>query len=86
MTELRIGESAPQFCLLDSKKGETRLRDFEGKWVVLYFYPKDNTKGCTLEALNFTAMEDEFNSNNAEIIGISPDSQESIGSLSKNMT
>ncbi|MCB2171853.1 peroxiredoxin, partial [archaeon] len=51
--------------------------DLKGKWVVLYFYPKDNTKGCTMEALEFTAAEDEFKAKNAVIIGVSPDSLKS---------
>jgi peroxiredoxin Q/BCP len=53
------------------------LKDLKGKWVVLYFYPKDNTKGCTMEALEFTAAEDEFKGKNAVIIGVSPDSLKS---------
>ncbi len=74
MVELKIGDMAPDFCLEDPDKGEICLRKFIGKWVVLYFYPKDNTKGCTMEALEFTAAEDDFKAMNAVIIGISPDS------------
>lgn len=74
MVELNIGDKAPDFCLDDPDKGEICLRDFTGKWVVLYFYPKDNTKGCTMEALEFTAAEDDFKAMNAVIIGVSPDS------------
>lgn len=74
MVELNIGDEAPNFCLDDPDKGEICLRDFTGKWVVLYFYPKDNTKGCTMEALEFTAAEDDFKALNAVIIGVSPDS------------
>lgn len=74
---LDIGEKAPGFCLEDPDRGEMCLKDLEGKWVVLYFYPKDNTKGCTMEALEFTAAEDEFTSKNAVIIGVSPDSLKS---------
>jgi len=74
---LEIGEKAPGFCLEDPDRGEMCLKDLKGKWVVLYFYPKDNTKGCTMEALEFTAAEDEFKAKNAVIIGVSPDSLKS---------
>ena len=74
---LEIGEKAPSFCLEDPDRGEICLKDLKGKWVVLYFYPKDNTKGCTMEALEFTATEDEFKEKNAVIIGVSPDSLKS---------
>ncbi|MCW4013177.1 MAG: peroxiredoxin [Candidatus Bathyarchaeota archaeon] len=74
---LDIGEKAPGFCLEDPDRGEMCLKDLKGKWVVLYFYPKDNTKGCTMEALEFTAAEDEFKAKNAVIIGVSPDSLKS---------
>jgi peroxiredoxin Q/BCP len=77
LSELKIGVKAPEFCLPDSEKGDNCLKDMRGKWVVLYFYPKDGTKGCTIEALEFTAAEDDFQEKNAVIIGISPDSPES---------
>ena len=77
MTELKIGDKAPDFCLPDAEKGQVCLKDHRGKWVVLYFYPKDNTKGCTMEALEFTAAEDDFNARGAVVIGVSPDSPES---------
>lgn len=77
MSELKIGDPAPDFCLEDPDRGEICLKDQKGKWVVLYFYPKDNTKGCTLEALEFTAAEDEFREKNAVILGVSPDSLKS---------
>jgi peroxiredoxin Q/BCP len=74
MTELKIGAPAPDFCLPDPERGEICLADQRGKWVILYFYPKDNTSGCTMEALEFTAAEDEFKSRNAVILAASPDS------------
>lgn len=74
MTELKIGNSAPDFCLPDPERGEVCLSDQRGKWVILYFYPKDNTSGCTLEALEFTSAEDEFKEKNAVILAASPDS------------
>jgi len=75
--ELNIGDKAPGFCLPDAEKGQVCLKDQRGKWVVLYFYPKDGTKGCTMEALEFTAAEDEFKAKGAVVLGVSPDSPES---------
>ena len=77
VSTLKIGDTAPDFCLEDPDKGKQCLHDLKGKWVVLYFYPKDNTKGCTLEALEFSAAEDEFTEKNAVILGVSPDSLKS---------
>ena len=77
MTVLKVGDAAPDFCLPDAEKRRVCLRDHRGKWVVLYFYPKDNTKGCTMEALEFTAAEEEFSGRGAVVIGVSPDSPES---------
>ena len=71
---LNIGEKAPEFCLPNQDSEEICLRDFAGSWVVLYFYPKDNTPGCTTEALDFTALKDEFEKEGATILGVSPDS------------
>ena len=68
---------AKQFSLLDANKNTHRLQDYQGKWLVLYFYPKDNTPGCTIEALEFTALQEEFKKINAHILGISNDSCES---------
>ncbi len=72
-----IGSPAPSFALRDAGERLVKLEDFRGKWVVLYFYPKDNTAGCTVEALEFTAAIDSFNKLNAIVIGISPDSSKS---------
>ena len=71
------GDAAPEFCLPNSEAREVCLKDFRGKWVVLYFYPKDNTSGCTKEALEFTELRSKFEGMHAAIIGISPDSVES---------
>ena len=71
---VKIGESAPDICLPNQNGEEICLKDLLGKWVVLYFYPKDNTSGCTLEARDFTSAVGEFQQLDAEIIGISPDS------------
>ncbi len=74
---LEEGIKAPGFCLKDSNIKERCLEEFTGNWVVLYFYPKDNTSGCTLEAIEFSALEDEFRGLGAVVIGISPDTCES---------
>jgi peroxiredoxin Q/BCP len=77
MTTLRVGDYAPGFCLPDPENIQICLKDLKGKWVVLYFYPKDGTKGCTLEALEFTEAESEFRDRGAIVLGISKDSPES---------
>ena len=71
---LQIGDRAPDFCLPNQDSEEVCLRDLQGSWVVLYFYPKDNTPGCTTEALDFTALKSEFEKEGATILGVSPDS------------
>lgn len=71
---LNIGDKAPQFELLNQDGVKIALKDFIGKKVILYFYPKDNTPGCTTEACDFSANYDKFGGKNAVIIGISPDS------------
>ena len=73
-TKLKVGDSAPDFALEDKDGNINKLGDYKGMWVVLYFYPKDNTKGCTLEAKEFSEAVKEYSELNAEIIGISPDS------------
>ena len=73
---LKIGEKAPDFCLAGDM-GQVCLKDLKGKWVVVYFYPKDLTSGCTLEALDFTELKADFEKENAVILGISADSVES---------
>lgn len=70
----KIGEKAPEFCLPDAHNKRICLKDFRGKWIVLYFYPKDNTSGCTREAVDFTANIKDFKKMNAVVVGISPDS------------
>jgi len=72
-----VGTAAPGFCLPSAESQEICLDSYRGKWVVLYFYPKDNTPGCTLEAKGFTDELDEFSLLDAVILGISPDSEES---------
>ena len=74
---LQIGDTAPDFELPDQSGGKVRLSAFRGKAVVLYFYPKDDTYGCIAESSDFRDHYREFQSANAEVIGISSDSPES---------
>lgn len=73
---LEIGMDAPSFCAKNQDDVEICLRDILGKWIVLYFYPRDNTPGCTTEACDFTQAEPEFDDLDAIILGISPDTTE----------
>ena len=75
--ELKIKDKAPTFCIPDQDNNKVCLKDFKGKWVVLYFYPKDNTSGCTLEAIDFTSKVDTFEAKSTKILGVSPDSTKS---------
>ena len=72
-----IGKPAPDFTLLDNKKQNVTLSNYRGKWVVLYFYPKDDTPGCTLEAKDFTTLMPKYKMLNAEVLGINDDSIQS---------
>ena len=74
---LNVGDRASSFCLPDTDNKKICLSDFKGKWVVLYFYPKDNTTGCTREAVEFTNALDEFHKLNAVVLGVSADSVQS---------
>jgi peroxiredoxin Q/BCP len=71
---LEEGSKAPAFKLKDQNGNAVSLTDFKGKNIVLYFYPKDNTSGCTAEACNFRDEFPKFGKLNAVILGISPDS------------
>ncbi len=74
---LEIGSTAPDFELEDSEGNKVSLSDFRGKKVVLYFYPKDSTPGCTIEAHAFRDHKDEFAEKNTVVIGVSKDSTKS---------
>ena len=81
-----IGDLAPEFNLSginanNKSKKEWSLDYFKNKWLILYFYPKDFTAGCTIEAKGFSKLMKEFKINNAEIVGISADSDESHDSF-----
>lgn len=75
--ELKVGNDAPEFNLPDKDNKEVSLKHFKGKYIILYFYPKDNTPGCTTEAIGFTGILPELQKLNAKVIGISPDTPES---------
>ncbi len=77
MTEWSTMKLAPPFELPDATGKTVKLSDFRGKKVVLYFYPKDNTPGCTKEACDFRDLKRKFDANETVIIGISPDSSKS---------
>lgn len=72
-----VGAAAPEFKLTSNEGKAVSLADFKGKWVVLYFYPKDFTSGCTLEAQNFQRDIKKYEAANAVILGVSIDTAES---------
>lgn len=77
MAVLQQGKPAPDFALPTDGGGTVELSGFKGRKVVLYFYPKDDTSGCTLEAVTFTTLAPEFAAAGAVVIGVSPDSARS---------
>ena len=72
--QLKIGNKAPDFKLPETSGETVSLKDYKDKWLILYFYPKDSTSGCTTEAVDFTGSLPEFKKLNAAVVGISPDS------------
>jgi peroxiredoxin Q/BCP len=73
----QIGQAAPEFSLPSQEGGPVSLKDFRGQWVVLYFYPKDMTPGCTIEAHNFQRDLPKYEQQHAVILGVSVDSTDS---------
>ncbi len=71
------GGSAPEFTLVSQEGSSVSLKDYRGKWVVLYFYPKDQTPGCTREAHNFQVDQSKYDARNSVILGVSVDSVDS---------
>lgn len=71
---IKTGSPAPEFNLKNAEGDEKSLTDYQGNWIVLYFYPKDNTPGCTVEANDFNSSRDSFAALDTHIIGVSPDS------------
>jgi len=82
--QIEVGVKAPDFTLEDQKGDKISLSEFKGKYVILYFYPKDNTPGCTKEAKDFAELSKKFSQSGAVIIGISPDSMRSHQNFAKN--
>src|SRR5881275_867439 len=76
-TQPEVGKPAPDFSLSTGDGSQVSLKDYRGKWVVLYFYPKDFTSGCTLEAHNFQRDLQKYEQANAVILGVSVDTAES---------
>jgi peroxiredoxin Q/BCP len=74
---LQAGQTAPDFSIFDQHESPVSLSDFSGQWVILYFYPKDDTPGCTTEAKDFTELNQDFSALGAKILGVSPDSGKS---------
>jgi peroxiredoxin Q/BCP len=72
-----VGSAAPNFTLPSQENKPVSLADYKGKWVVLYFYPKDQTSGCSLEAHNFQRDQDKYKALNAVVLGVSLDTVES---------
>jgi len=72
-----VGSAAPEFTLKSQEGTPVSLKDFHGKWVVLYFYPKDFTSGCTIEAHNFQRDQPMYLQKNAVVLGVSVDSTDS---------
>jgi peroxiredoxin Q/BCP len=73
MAQIKAGDQAPDFEAVSDKEETVRLSDFRGKRVVLYFYPKDDTTGCTTQACSFRDAYSEVEEKNAVVIGVSPD-------------
>ncbi len=74
---LQPGEKAPDFTAPDQNGNLVSLSDWRSHWLILYFYPKDDTPGCTVEAKDFSAYSQEFSNLGAKIVGVSPDSEKS---------
>lgn len=77
MPSLALGSPSPPFTLHDQDGGTVSLADLAGQWIVLYFYPKDDTPGCTTEACEFTDRIQDFRGLDAQVLGCSPDSSAS---------
>jgi peroxiredoxin Q/BCP len=73
----QAGQAAPDFSLASQEGAKVSLKQFHGKWIVLYFYPKDMTQGCTIEAHNFQQDLPKYDKANAVIVGVSVDSTDS---------
>ena len=81
MSELSVGDAAPDFTLPSDTDGDVSLSSFRGKKVILYFYPKDNTPGCTTQACDFRDRAELLASKDAVVLGVSKDSLKSHGNF-----
>ena len=75
---LKVGDKAPDFTLTSDEGREVSLRDFKGKRVLLYFYPKASTPGCTIEACEFRDLKSEFDKQDVVILGVSADPEKAL--------
>ncbi|MBY0357873.1 MAG: peroxiredoxin [Candidatus Obscuribacterales bacterium] len=74
---LKENDKFPEFKLQNQDGKEVSLKDFSGKWLVVYFYPKDDTPGCTIQGKSFTATKEEFQKEGIHVVGVSQDDVES---------
>jgi peroxiredoxin Q/BCP len=74
---LNVGDPAPEFALPDAEGHTVKLQDLQGKWVVLYFYPRDNTPGCTKEACGFRDAYSDYTDSDVVVLGVSTDDAKS---------
>ena len=74
---MEVGKKFPQFSLPNQTGDTVKLSDYAGKWLVVYVYPKDDTKNCTIQAKAFTANKEAFEKANIKVLGLSPDDVES---------
>lgn len=77
MSKLSIGDKAPNFTSVNQNGEKVSLKDFEGSKLIIYFYPKDNTPGCTKQACNLRDNYESLPSNGFKLLGVSPDSEKS---------
>ena len=81
--DLKTGDTAPAFALQDQSGALHKLSDYKGRWVLVYFYPKDDTPGCTTEACGVRDSWAKFKSKNAQVFGVSADSVQSHGKFAQ---
>jgi thioredoxin-dependent peroxiredoxin len=80
---LKVGQKAPDFTLKSDTGGDVSLQDFKGKRVVLYFYPKASTPGCTIEACEFRDLRPKFEKENVVVLGVSADPEKALANFKK---
>ena len=80
---LKVGQKAPDFTLESDSGASISLKDFKGKRVVLYFYPKAGTPGCTIEACEFRDLRPKFEKQNVVVLGVSADPQKALANFKK---